>query len=345
MSTRLGARTTRTAQEPTTMKAITRDRFGAPDVLERTTTTIPEPAAGEVLIEVDAAGVNHGDSLELRGWPYAARLMGHGLVRPRRRVLGTDVVGRVGALGPGVGSLDVEGLDVGDQVVGWTRSGAFAEFATVPVDAAIPKPRSMTDVEAAALPTAGVTALQAVRRAGAVAGADVLVVGASGGVGTFAVQIAAAFGAVVTGVTSDANADLVRSLGAAAVVDYRRCDFTAHAGRYDVIVDLVGDRPLRQVRRALTRSGTLVVVGGQHPQTLTGMRRFATAGAMSPAVTQRIVPLFAAPVRDDLATLAALAEEGTVRTVVDRTFDLPATADAIRHLEGGHARGKVAVTT
>jgi NADPH:quinone reductase-like Zn-dependent oxidoreductase len=341
MTSHLDHPTAPSAQEHTTMKAITRDRFGPPDVLEYTTTTIPDPAADEVLIEVDAAGVNHGDALELRGWPYAARLMGHGLTRPRRHVLGTDVVGRVGAVG-----ADVVDFEIGDQVVGWTGSGAFAEFATLPASDAIAKPVSLTDVEAAALPTAGVTALQAVRRAGQVGtGTEVLVVGASGGVGTFAVQIAAAQGAAVTGVTSAGNAELVRSLGAGQVVDYADVDFTTDVGHYDVIIDLVGNRPLRSVRGALTRSGVLVVVGGQHPRTITGMRRFAAAAAMSPTVSQRLVPLFATPDPDDLATLAGLVDRGLVRTVIDRTFELSATADAVRHLEGGHARGKIAITT
>lgn len=323
------------------MRAITRSRFGSPDILADITTAIPEPDAGEVLIEVDAAGVNPGDVLELRGWPYAARAMSYGFPRPRRAVPGADVVGRIGAVG-----ADVDGFDVGDHIVGWSRSGAFAEFATVAIDAAVPKPPNLTDVEAAVLPTAGVAALQALRAGGPIgAGSDVLVVGASGGVGTFAVQIAKAYGATVTGVASAANADLVRGLGADAVIDYRADDFTTRRGCFDLIVDLVGNRPLRDVRRALARRGTAVVVGAPNPRSLTGMRRFAGAVALSPTGSQRLVPLFATQDGNDLAELVALAEAGSVRSVIDRTFDLAATADALHHVETGHPRGKVAITT
>jgi NADPH:quinone reductase-like Zn-dependent oxidoreductase len=191
-----------------------------------------------------------------------------------------------------------------------------------------------------------VAALQAVRDAGrVVSGMEVLVVGASGGVGTFAVQIAAAHGARVTGVSSGRNAELVEALGASAVVDHTRDDFTRLTGRYDVIVDLVGNQPIRQVRRALTPTGTLVVVGGNSPRSLTGMRRFATAAATSPFVPQRLVPLFSTPDPGDLAALTDMVDDGTLRPVVDRSFDLTEVADAVAHIETGRSRGKVVITT
>ena len=323
------------------MKAITHQRYGGPDVLEFDTVPLPRPAPNEVLVEVRAAGVNRGDALELRGWPYLARLMGYGATRPRRPVPGTDISATVIATGS-----NVETFDIDDKVVGWATSGAFAEYTTAAATSLVPKPDALTFEQAAGLPTAAVAALQAVRDAAAVSpGMEVLVVGASGAVGTFAVQIAAAFDARVTGVSSGRNAEMVTSLGAADVIDYTRDDFTSHSGRYDAIIDLVGNQPLRQVRRALTRRGCLVVVGGQNPQSITGMRRFASAAAMSPFVSQRLVPLFSKPEPDDLATVVDLAAAGKLRTVIDRTFDLTDAADAVAHVETRRSRGKVVIAT
>jgi NADPH:quinone reductase-like Zn-dependent oxidoreductase len=321
------------------MKAITRKRFGGPDVLQLHDIEWPRVGADEVLVQVHAAGVNQGDVLELHGWPYLGRLMGYGLRRPKRLVPGTDIVGRVVAVG-----ARVDGVDVDDEVVGW-GAGAFAEFATAPANMMIGRPPAVPAEQAAAVPTGGVAALQAVRLAGRVKpGQHVLVIGASGGVGTFAVQIAKADGAEVTGVNGPNNVELVRSIGADHVVDYTNDDFTTHAARYDVIIDLVGNRPLRAVRRALTRTGTLVVVGGQNPRTLTGMRRFAAAGATSLFSRQRLVPLLSKPDRDDLAVLVELVSEGAVRPIVGSTFDLTDTATALHRVESGHASGKVIVT-
>lgn len=321
------------------MKAVVRDRFGAPDVLRFSVVEPPTVPAGHLLVEVHAAGVNRGDALELRGWPYLARLMGYGVRRPKRSVLGTDIAGRVVAVGP-----DVVGFGIGDDVVGF-GTGAFAACATIPAAMAIGRPAQLDAPLAAALPTAGVTALQALRDAARVEpDRHVAVIGASGGVGTFAVQIAKAAGAEVTAVASARNAGLVRSIGADHVVDYARDDVANHVGRYDAIVDLVGNQPLRALRRAMTATGTLVVVGGQNPRSLTGMRRFASAAAMSRFVRQRIVPLFSTPNRDDLAALADLVGSGALRPVVGRTFDISETAAAVGHVETGHGIGRTVVT-
>jgi NADPH:quinone reductase-like Zn-dependent oxidoreductase len=322
-----------------TMKAVTRERFGAPDVLQYHDIDWPRFGADEVLVEVHAAGVNQGDVLELHGWPYLGRLMGYGALRPKRPVPGTDIAGRVVAVGG-----RVDGVDVDDQVVGW-GSGAFAGLATMRANTMIGRPPTVPVEHAAAIPTAGVTALQAVRHAGRVnPDQHVLVIGASGAVGTFAVQIAKADGADVTGVSGPNNVGLVRSIGADHVVDYTDDDLTTHIGRYDVIVDLVGNQPLGAIRRALTRTGTLVVVGGQNPRSLTGMRRFAAAAAISPFTRQRLVPLFSQPDRDDLTALVRLVAEGVVRPIVGSTFDLTDTATAFQRVETGHASGKVIVT-
>lgn len=323
----------------TTMRAVTRDRFGSPDVLSLRDIDRPQIPPGNVLVEVHAAGVNRGDALVMRGWPYLARLMGYGIRHPKRQVLGTDVAGTVIALSEGVSDIDI-----GDEIVGF-GTGAFAELAIVPASTAVHRPETISAEEAAAIPTTAVTALQAVRDAARVEpGQHVAIIGASGGVGTFVVQIAKVHGAEVTGVASGRNADLLRSIGADHVVDYATDDIVTHSGRYDVIVDLVGNQPIRSLRHALTPTGTFVVVGGQNPQTLTGMRRFAAAAAMPPFTRQRLVPLFSKPNRDDLAALIELAGTGAVRPIVGRTFDLIDTAEGIRQIETGHGTGRTVVT-
>lgn len=328
------------ARSITTMRAVTRDRFGSPDTLSLRYHERPALPVGHVMVEVHAAGVNRGDALEMRGWPYLARLTGYGTRRPRHPVLGTDIAGRVIAV-----SRDVHGIDVDVDVVGF-GTGAFAELATIPVSLAIRRPARLDAEEAAALPTAGVTALQAIRDAGRVEpGQHVAVVGASGGVGTMAVQIAKACGAEVTGVAGAHHLDLVGSIGADHVVDYRDEDISNHAGRYDVIIDLVGNRPLRVMRRALTRTGTFVVVGGQNPHSLTGMRRFVAAAAMSPFSSRRLVPLFSAPNGRDLGVLADLIDRGRLRPVVGHRFDLSDTAEAIARIETGHGIGRTVIRT
>lgn len=323
----------------TTMRAIARDRFGSPDTLTLEHLERPTIPAGHVLVEVHAAGVNRGDALEMRGWPYLARLMGYGIHRPKHPVLGTDIAGRVVAT-----SDDVDGIDVDDHVVGF-GTGAFAELATIPASMVIRRPARLDAAEAAALPTTGVTALQAIRDAGRVEpGQHVAVIGASGGVGTFAVQIAKADGAEVTAVAGGHNVELARSIGADHLVDYRNDDISNHPGRYDVIIDLVGNRPLRMLRQTLTPTGTFVVVGGQNPRSLTGMQRFVAAAAMSPLTRQRLVPLFSKPNRTDLATLAELVEQGAMRPIIGRTFDLSDAAEALRQIETGHGTGRTVIT-
>ncbi len=322
------------------MKAITRNRFGSPDVLHYVDIERPALPKGNVLVEVQAAGVNRGDALEMRGWPYVARLMGYGIRRPNHAVLGTDVAGRVVAVND-----DLDSVDIGDEIVGF-GTGAFAELATVPAARMILRPEHLSVAEAAAMPTTGVAALQALRDAARVeAGQHVAVIGASGGVGTFAVQIAKAHGATVTGVAGPRNTDLVRSIGADHVVDYTTDDIASHDRHYDVIIDLVGNQPIRALRRAMTSTGTMVVVGGQKPRSLTGMQRFASAATMSPFTHQRLVPLFSTPNGDDLAAVAELVQRRSVRPVLGDVLDLSDTAEAVRRIETGHSPGRTVVTT
>lgn len=321
------------------MKAITRDRFGAPDILRFTDIDIPTPGAGELLVRVRAAGVNHGDALELRGWPYVARAMAHGIRRPRRAVLGTDVAGTVVATGP-----EVDGFDVDDEIVGWA-TGAFAEYALVSAGDAVHRPTAVDALGAAAVPTAGVTAWQAVHEAGRVqAGQQVLVVGASGGVGSFVVQLARSAGASVTAVVGTRNVELARSLGASSVVDHRSTDVITLHRHFDTVIDLAGVHRLGDLRRLLTRRGTLVVVGGQDPQSITGMSRFAGAAIRSPFTSRRLVPLFATQDHEALGRLVALVADGVVRPLVGRTYDLSDTVAALEQIETGHTTGKIVVT-
>lgn len=317
------------------MKAITRTRYGSPDVLGFDDVDAPTPATGQVLVRVDAASVNRGDALEIRGWPLLARLS-YGARRPKRPVPGTDLAGTVVAVGDGV-----EGLSVGQDVVGWGE-GSFAELAVADAGAVRPRPAGLPAVEAAAVPTAAVAAHQAVHDAGRVAaGHRVLVLGASGAVGTFAVQLAAAEGARVTAVAGAHHADRMRALGADGVVDYRAEDVTTHHGRYDVVVDTVGTLPLGALTRTLTPTGTLVVVGSPNAHSLTGMGRFAGAAARSLVNRRRIVPLFSKPDAEALAAVLDRVAAGAVRPVVAATFDLSDAAQALRRVESGHAGGKV----
>jgi len=321
------------------MKAIYHDRFGSPDVLELRDLDTPTPGTGEVLVEVHAAGMNPGDRHAIRGVPYAARLMGYGLTKPKQTVPGMDLAGRVAAVGDGVTRFAV-----GDEVFGWT-TGAFAEFATASEQSLEPKPGHLTFEQAAAVPTAGFAALQALRNVGKLeAGHQALVIGASGGVGTFAVQIAKALGAEVTGVASTSNVDLVRSTGADRVIDYTVQDFTQDSARYDVAVDLVGKAPLSSAARVLKPEGTYVVVGGQNPDSITGMGRFVKALALSPVLRRRLRPLFSKPNNDDVGVLRQLLDSGNVLPVIDAVYDLPGAVEALRYVEAGHTSGKVVLT-
>ena len=322
------------------MKAIVQERFGPADVLRLADADMPEAGPGEVVIRVHAAALNPYDWHMLRGDPRIARLIGTGLTRPKSRVAGIDAAGRVEATGP-----DAGGLRPGDEVIG-LAPGAFAEYALAKADLVVPKPAGLAFEQAAAVPMAGTTALRAIQQVGEVrSGHRVLVNGAGGGVGTFAVQIAAALGAEVTGVCSTRNVDLVRSIGAAHVIDYKTEDFTAGRVRYDVILDNVGNRPLRRLRQALAPTGTLVYNAGGSPGHLIG----AVGAGVQVAVVngfarQRLRVLGFVQKRADLLAVTGLIEAGTLTPVLGRTYPLADTAEGLRHVEAGHARGKVVIT-
>ena len=320
------------------MRAIHQHRYGGSEQL--TLTEVPDPIPGprDVVVRVRAAGVDRGTWHLMAGRPYAVRLA-FGFRRPKHPVPGRDVAGVVVEVGE-----QVTAVAVGDEVIG-TADGSFAEVAVVPDARVGRKPAGLSFEEAAVLPVSGLTALQAVRAAGGVRSGDrVLVIGASGGVGSYAVQIAAASGAEVTGVASGAKADLVRSLGATRVVDYTREDLD-DGTRYDVVLDIAGLRPLRQLRRLLTDTGTLVIVGGEGgDRWLGGTHRQLAALALSPFIRQRLTTFLSKENADDLATLAQLVDHGHLRPALERTYALHEAAKAIDHVASGHARGKVAVT-
>ncbi len=318
---------------PTTTRTVRLDRYGSPTGLRQRTADLPAPADDQVVIRVRAAGINRGDGLAIAGLPYAARLS-YGLTRPKRPVPGTDVAGTVVSVG-----ADVTAWRPGDDVLGWAV-GAFAEHAVAAASSLLAKPDGLTFEEAAAIPTAAVTALQALRAGGIDTARRVLVLGASGGVGSFVVQLAAAAGAEVTGVCSTRNLELVRSFGADRVVDYTSDDVAELRG-YDLVVDLVGQIPLARARRIAERGGSYIVVGGGKARTLTGMRRFAAAAVLSPFVPQRLRPLFATPRREDLATVLSHVADGSVRPSVEAAYDLRDAADAVDFVHRGKARGKV----
>lgn len=323
------------------MKAIVQDRYGSPDVLEFREVDKPVVADHEVLVRVKAAAVNARDWHLMRGDPYLARLV-FGFGRPKTKIRGTDFAGQV----EGVGK-DVKRFRPGDEVFG-EADGAFAEYVRASDSVVEPKPANLTFEQAAAVPLAGNTALMGLRDLGRVQpGQRVLVNGASGGVGTFAVQIAKAFGADVTGVCSARNVDLVGSLGADHIIDYAREDFTRNGQRYDVVLDLVGNRSLAQCRRALTPAGTLVLSGGGVSEggSLVGPMGLILRGqALSRFVSQRLLVLTATPNKENLAALRELAESGRVTPVIDRTYSLSEVPEAVRYLEVEHARAKVVIT-
>jgi NADPH:quinone reductase-like Zn-dependent oxidoreductase len=321
------------------MKAIMQGGYGSADVLELR--DIEDPAVGEdeVLVRVHAAGCGPDVWHMMTGLPYFARLM-VGLRRPKVPVRGRDVAGRVEAVG-----AKVTGFRPGDEVMGVVE-GSFAELAAARPDRLVRKPARLSFEEAAAVPISGLTALQAIRDQGEVRpGQRVLVIGAGGGVGTLTVQIAKAFGAEVTGVCSASKRDLVRSIGADEVIDYTREDFADGARRWDLIVDTAGRRPLSVLRRALSPRGALAIVGGDGGGRWTGgfFRQILRAPLVSLATRQRLRPVVSKERRDDLQALAELIEAGTVTPVVGRTYPLVDAPEAIRELEGGHARGKLVV--
>jgi len=315
------------------MKGIVQDRYGNADVLQLQEIPTPEPGPNAVLVEVRAASLFVGDWHIMAGLPYAIR-PSFGLRKPKVRVRGQDVAGRVVAIGPG------SRFQLGEDVYG-TCGGSFAEFAAASDDKLAPKPANLSFEQAATVPIAGTTALQAVRDAGRVrAGQSVLIVGAAGGVGSFAVQIAKASDAHVTGVCSTGQTDLVRSLGADAIIDYTKDDFTQLDDRYDLIVVVGGGDSVSRLRRALTPKGTLVVAGGEGGGKWLGRGgRLIYAPMLNPFVSQRLVGFAVKHNSDDLSALRALIETGEVTPVVGKTYQLSEIPNAMRDLDAGASRG------
>jgi NADPH:quinone reductase-like Zn-dependent oxidoreductase len=323
------------------MEAITQAAFGSADVLRLSEVPKPSPRAGEVLVRVCAASPNPWDWHFMRGLPYISRLAGAGLRKPKNPILGSDVAGQVEAVGQGVTQFRP-----GDAVFGFVGAGAFAEYVSVPEDFLGPMPANLTFEQAATLPLAGMTALQGLRDVGRIRpGQHVLIIGASGGVGTLAVQIAKSFGATVTGVCSTRNLELVRSIGADHVVDYTRGDVTHQGVRYDLILQLAGTTSPGAFRRILTPTGTLVLSSGDSTGRLIGpMNRMGAALILSPFVSQTLRPLSTKRSRSDLERLKDLVEDGRLTPIVEAAYPLSAAADAVRHLETGRVRGKLAIS-
>jgi len=326
------------ADETELMKAIVYRCYGSPDVLEFADVEKPTPADDEVLVKIVAASVNPLDWHYMRGSPYIMRL-GSGLGAPNRTSMGVDFAGTIEAVGK-----NVKRFKPGDEVFGG-RSGAFAEYVAVPEDRALVlKPANMTFEQAASVPIAAITALQALRDKGKIeAGQKVLINGASGGVGTFAVQIAKSLGAEVTGVCSTRNLEMVRSIGADHVIDYKKEDYTESGKRYDLIIDMVGNHGLLANRKALEPDGILVMVGGAKGNWLAPLMGPIKALVLSPFVDQELGMILAQLRKDDLAILGKLMQAGEVTPVIDRRYRLSEVPAAIRYSEKGHARGKIVI--
>ena len=321
------------------MRAIVQTVYGSADVLHVAEVDRPTIEAGEVLIRVHAAGLDRGTWHLMAGEPYLIRIIGFGFRGPKNPGPGLDVAGTVVAAG-----ATVTRFKVCDEVFGISR-GSFADYASAREDQLVRKPAHLAFEQAAAIGVSGCTALQALRDAGRVeAGQRVLIIGASGGDGTFAVQLAKAFGAAVTAVSSAGKVDLVRSIGADHVLDYTRDDFADGSRRYDLILDIGGNSSLSRLRRALTHRGTLVIVGGEGGGRWTGMSRQLRALALSPFVPQRLTTFVSKPNAADLEHLAQLAEAGHLTPAIERTYPLDQAPDAMRHLEAGQARGKLVIT-
>jgi NADPH:quinone reductase-like Zn-dependent oxidoreductase len=323
----------------TTMRAISHDRFGSADVLSLTQVPRPVPADGEVLLRVHAAGVDRAAWHMMTGRPYLGRLA-FGLRTPRNRVLGIEVAGTVDAVG-----ASVTRFAVGDEVYGFAR-GSFAEYAVARADKLAPKPDNLSFEQAAVVPVSAATALQALTDSGrAQPGQSVLVIGASGGVGSYAVQIAKSLGAEVTGVASTGKLDLVRALGADHVLDYTRDDFGDGSRRYDLVLDIAGNPTLARLRRALTATGTAVIIGGEEGGNFSGgMNRQLRALALSPFLRQRLTMFIAKQRSSDLERLSVLIEAGNVTSRIDRSYPLEEAPDAVRYLASGQVRGKLAIS-
>jgi NADPH:quinone reductase-like Zn-dependent oxidoreductase len=322
------------------MKAVVQDVYGSADVLQLRDIPTPVPASGEVLIRIRAAGVDQGVWHLMTGMPYLVRLFGYGLKKPKMPVRGREVAGVVEAVGAGVTRFRS-----GDEVFG-TCEGSFAEFVCAKEDLVARKPANLTFEETAAAPISAVTALQAVRDAGKVAaGQKVLVIGAGGGVGSFAVQLAKVFGAEVTGVCSTGKMDLVRSLGADHVIDYTHDDFSRAGVLYDVILDTAGNRPLSVSRKALAPRGTLVIVGGEGGGKLTGgFERSLGAPLVSLFSRQKFKGLVATENHRDLDALTSMIEAGSVKPAIDHVYPLAEAPAAVAYLHEGRVRGKVVVS-
>ena len=322
------------------MKAIVYEEYGPPEVLQLREVEKPAPKDDEVLVEVHAAAVNYGDWAILRGKPFVVRLMSGGLLKPKHTILGADIAGRVEALG-----RNVNQFQPGDEVFGDISAcgfGGFAEYVSVPQNALALKPANISFDEAAAVPMAAVVALQGLRDQGEIqAGQKVLIVGASGGNGTFAVQIAKSFGAEVTGVCSTRNLDLVRSIGADHVIDYTREDFTQSGQRYDLILAAGGYRSIFDYRRALSPEGIYVMAGGAMAQVYEAM---ILGPFISMTGSKKMVNLAAMPNQADLVFMKELLEAGKVVPVIDRRYPLSEVAEALRYYGEGHSQGKVVIT-
>lgn len=319
------------------MKAIVRTKFGSPDILELKDVEKPIPKDDQVLIQVHAASVNPLDWHLLRGEPFLVRVMGYGLLKPKHRILGADIAGRVEAVG-----RNVTQFKVGDEVFG-ASMGGFAEYACFNENRIVLKPAAVTFEQAAAVPVAGLTALQGLRDHGQIQpGQHVLINGASGGVGTFAVQIAKALGAHVTGVCSTRNLDMVRSIGAEHVIDYTKEEFWRNGKQYDLILDNAAYHSIRKSLRALTPTGAYVLVGGS-----TSTASILLSLILNPLVSRiegrKLVTFMARVNQKDLALLKELLEAGKVVPVIDRKYSLRETPQAIQYVEVGHARGKVII--
>jgi NADPH:quinone reductase-like Zn-dependent oxidoreductase len=321
------------------MRAVTQSRYGGPEVLHLTHVPVPAAGEGQVLVQVRAAGLDRGTEHLMTGKPYAVRLA-MGLRRPKNPVVGRDVAGTVVATGAGVTRFAP-----GDEVYG-VAPGSFADYAVADEGKLALKPANLSFAEAAVVPISAGTALQALRDVGRVsAGQAVLVTGASGGVGSYAVQLAVGMGAEVTAVCSRAKHDHVTALGARRVLDHARDDWADGTHRYDLILDIAGNPSLRRLRRALTPRGTAVFVGGEGAGAVTGMGRQLRGAALSPLIGPHLKLLLARERGTDYEHLARLLEAGELSPVLDRTYPLEQAAEAVRQLEEGTVRGKVAITT
>ncbi len=338
--TRFSEREDRTGLGDNSMRAIVRDEYGPRDVLELRDIGRPEIGGNEVLVRVRAAGVDRGVWHVMTGLPYPIRLAGFGLRAPKNPVIGSDVAGVVEAVGE-----DVSRFQPGDEVFG-VGKGSYAEYVCAREDKLAPKPANLTFEQAAAVAVSGLTALQGLRDQGKVRPMqEVLIIGASGGVGTFAVQIAKALGAEVTGVCSTSKAEMVRAIGADHVIDYTRDDFAEGGQCYDVILDIGGNSSLSHLRRALAPRGALIIAGGETDgRWLGGTDRQLRALALSPFVGQKLGTFVASENHRDMVVLKDLIESGKVTPVVDRSYPLKEVPEAIRYLEEGHAQGKVVIT-